>query len=476
MAMLSPQLVNAFHTIQSVFEDPRTLDEARTRPEYFTRRRKLPFGVLLEFLVSSHKSSQQNSLNEFTKMQRIHSALSGHGDSPFEGLELPEFPDRAGANYVGELTDYFNAAFDAVDSLGMDLKPASQQALSKQRSHMDCSPFRKAFYALRDSDYSEFRMGRRLGHILLAVDGTTVPLPNLPQFSEWYGTAGRGSSSPAARASLCFDSVNGFVVEAELEPMSCDERTLARRHIEKLSSVMRLDDAMFIFDRGYPDQKLFRFIQSKGAEFLARIRAKYSCEIDDLPIDATLGIGDHVIFLKSRDPDEEDLKVRVIKFVLPSGETEMLVTNEFDIPANEFMGLYHDRWPIETENDILKNRLEMSNFTGFSRNVICQDFWIAVMLSYVASIIKMGCDKDIRDARDGGENAHEYQSNMCVIISSLKRYVPIIIFRPDGPLSAYCLFMLMEECGRSTVQKSEDGHNPRNEPRKCGFHFNRKRC
>ena len=476
MEMLSPQLVNAFHIMRTVFIDPETKNEARTSPRFFTRKRKLPFDILLEFLISNHKASQQNSLNDFTRMQRIHSALSTDGGIFFNGVELPAFPEGDTGNTVEELTDYFNTVSSLLEDTGIDLKPASQQALSKQRSHLDCSPFQKAFYALRDNDYKDFSMDKKLGYMLLAIDGTLVPLPNLPQFAEWYGTIGRGSSSPTARASLCFDSINDFIVAAELEPMAVDERTLARRHIENLSTIMPLDGTMFIFDRGYPDQKLFRYVQSRGAKFLARVRAKYSTEIDDLPIDENLSIGDHVIFLKSKDPKEEDLKVRVIKFVLPSGETEMLVTNESVISPDEFKGLYHDRWPIETENDVLKNKLEMSNFTGFSKNVIQQDFWIAVLLSYVVSIIKKECDKNIQNARKQKENKHEYQSNTCVIISALKRYLPYIVFYPQGRFSAYCFFMLLKECQRSTVQQSEDEHKPRVESRKCSFHFNRKRC
>ena len=476
MAMFSPQLVNAFYVIRTVFNDPNTLDEARTKPNYFTRKRKLPFDVLLQFLISNHKSSQQNSLNDFTKMQRIYSLLLDTENPLLDEATLPDFPDPNSENYINDLTEYFNTVCNTIDALDIDLRPASQQALSKQRSHLNHSPFQKAFYALRDCYYSDFNLSKKLGYKLFAIDGTLVPLPNLPQFIEWYGTTGRGSSSPSARASLCFDSINNFVVEAELEPMAVDERTLARRHIEKISATMPLNDVMFIFDRGYPDQKLFRFIQSKNAKFLARVRSKYSCEIDDLPIDDTLGLGDHIVYLKSKNTNEEDLKIRVIKFELPSGEIEMLVTNEFDIPSNQFMDLYHDRWPIEIENDILKNKLEMSNFTGFSQNVICQDFWIAVLLSFVASIIKNECDQIIQDDREGNENKHKYQSNMCVIISSLKRYISLLIFHLDNQISAYCFYMLLQECKRSIVQQSEDEHNPRNNARDTSFHFNRKRC
>lgn len=36
----------------------------------------------------------------------------------------------------------------------------------------------------------------------------------------------------------------------------------------------------------------------------------------------------------------------------------------FDLPYEQFMPLYFRRWPVETKYDILKNKLELCNFTG----------------------------------------------------------------------------------------------------------------
>jgi hypothetical protein len=58
-------------------------------------------------------------------------------------------------------------------------------------------------------------------------------------------------------------------------------------------------------------------IEEHGMKFLVRVRRKFNVEID------ALGYGTHKFVLPC---GENRLTVRVIKFALPSGETETLVT------------------------------------------------------------------------------------------------------------------------------------------------------
>lgn len=88
---------------------------------------------------------------------------------------------------------------------------------------------------------------------IIAVDGSKIPLPNRKALLEKYGSIGRGSNSPTAIASVAFDVLNSRVLDARLEPMSADERTLAVMHMEHLKSKARTNllYTMFVFDRGY---------------------------------------------------------------------------------------------------------------------------------------------------------------------------------------------------------------------------------
>ena len=70
------------------------------------------------------------------------------------------------------------------------------------------------------------------------------------------------------------------------------------------------------------------------------------------------------------------MRVRVVKFILPSGQTETLITDLFDMPESRFQELYFLRWGLEEKYDVVKNKLELPNFTGRTVNVLYQDFWI----------------------------------------------------------------------------------------------------
>ena len=61
--------------------------------------------------------------------------------------------------------------------------------------------------------------------------------------------------------------------------------------------------------------------------------------------------------------------------------------------------LYFKRWPVEVKFDIVKNKLEMPCFGGFTENIIMQDFWISMYLANVAAIAKYEADPKIKEQR-----------------------------------------------------------------------------
>ena len=93
---------------------------------------------------------------------------------------------------------------------------------------------------------------------------------------------------------------------------------------------MDLKQCLFIMDRGYASEGLIREL-SKKSFYLFRLKRRFKKEIDSLPI------GSHIVTLYG------DITTRVVKFTLPSGEIETLLTNMFDIEESDFKALYFKR-------------------------------------------------------------------------------------------------------------------------------------
>lgn len=399
----------------SIIRAVSTLTESRFKPQYFTRNRLLPFHKILKYLLSMDKSATQIGVNRFLEKDDV---------------------------------------------------TVSQQAVSKARNKFDHTPFMKLFNAIRDAVYDKERIDglkKYHGKFIFAIDGSETALPNMPTLLEKFGGTGSKSSSPTARMSITYDVLNDIIVDAAFNPLTISERKHAENHITSVEKIINLKQIIFIMDRGYASRKLIELFSEKSY-YLFRLRSKFNNDIDTLPL------GDHVITMY------DDLKVRIIKFELPSGEIETLMTNIFDLDVSEFKELYFKRWRIEVKYDVVKNKLEMPSFGGFTENVIRQDFWISMYLANMAAIAKSEADEKIKDARKEKDNNYDYQANVNNIIGSLRERLADAVFSRNPAHRQKKLERIILEIQRAVVPiRPDDGNTPRYEnTRKTSFHHNKK--
>lgn len=342
----------------------------------------------------------------------------------------------------------------------------SQRALSKARSKFDHSPFQKLFSAVRDAFYDAKypdTLHKFYDKFLVATDGSDTPLPNLPALLEKYGGTGVKASSPTARMSIAYDVLNDFIIDASFSPLTVSERDHAKNHFEAVGEILDLKDCIFIMDRGYASQELIKLLSEKS-HYLFRLRTKFSTKIDALPL------GSHVITMY------DDVKVRIVKFTLPSGEIETLMNDLFDLDETEFKDLYFRRWRIEVKYDVVKNKLEMPCFGVFSENVIMQDFRISMYLANVAAIAKNEADEKIKGQRLDKDNKYEYQANVNTLIGSMRDRPADAVFSRNPSQREKKLKRIIDEIQRSVVPvRSDDASVPRyDNNRSVNFHHNKR--
>ena len=228
---------------------------------------------------------------------------------------------------------------------------------------------------------------------------------------------------------------------------------------------------IFVFDRGYASKNLFSFIEdSLHARYLFRLRSKFNTDIDALPAPMDRnGISDHIFFLDGR-------KVRILKFYLPSGTVETLITNDFDLAKELFRQCYFLRWPVEENYKLVKEKIGLTNFRGYSENSVLQEFWISVLLANLALAIKRETDGIVDSTINQKGNQNKYMTNMNELVGYLSRHIGEYM-DADTDTEKYgiirCIFDFAVS-HRVRDKKGSGESNLRTTPRKVKHHYNNK--
>ena len=343
----------------------------------------------------------------------------------------------------------------------------SQQAFSLARQKVKWEAFRELFQASVSGSYNETLKDFR-GYLLMAIDGSHIALPRDAALREYYGAVGNELSAATARASLLYDITNDIIVDASIERLTVDERSLAKAHLEALGG-MRLGGgerkAVVIFDRGYPSKDFIKYLQDKEIKYVMRIQRRFNPRIDRMKN------GSKVIRLSL------GIQTRAIVFQLTSGEREALITNleEAEMETAAFPELYYQRWPIETKYNQVKQKLELENFSGRLVDNIRQDFYAMMTVSNLPAGSLREANEKIPKGTRKKERRYEYRANVNHAIGVLKDRLIGIMITDDSLTRKYLYRELVAEIRWRIVPIRPNREVPRKEyVRKPHFHHNHK--
>ena len=344
-------------------KDALYLARARKKASDFTRKRKMPFEKLMIFILSNQKCSSNTALRRF-----------------FKGLgETTTMKQQSYCDARAKVSP------EAIEEL---YRPTVAPMVQRCRKKWN-------------------------GYRVMAVDGTTVQLPTDKKLGEIFGTLGKNGSAPCARVSILLDILNDIVLDAAIEPLSYDERTLAGWHINRCMDIEPNSKKLFIFDRGYPSFDLIEKLEDEGYYYLMRVKTNWNSGID-----AMKAAEGQVCLTQGH----KHIKVRVLKFLLSSGETEVLITNIPDkrLGVKAFKELYFLRWPIETKYNTVKNKLALEMFSARTQDGIRQDFWATMYLANLTTAAIYDAQPGIDATRVGHGNKYRYRANINEAIGILK--------------------------------------------------------
>lgn len=377
-----------------------TREKYRIAPGDFSRQPILTLPRVATLVLRGHKVSQQNALNKF-----------------FRELQQPEIV-LTGSAYC----------------------QARQKIKPELFVHLNASVVEE-FTTLSQADQT-WRTWR--GHRLLGADGTKLNLPDTAQLRAAYSVVGNQHGAAGERvqglAVALYDLLNDVGLGAHLGPLAHEPKVL----LDQLSALTQAND-LLVLDRNFSDYILIAWAVPHQRHLLIRCQSNSFGVVEDfLASDET----DRVVTLhcSNRKTTKSDLKalglpeqvrVRLFKFTLPTGETEVLLTTLCDqqsYPRDEFYQVYGWRWNQETYYDRIKNIFEVERFSGLSQLAIEQDFHGVIFLATLESTLAQSAQAALTARANTRPAKAQPQINRAVSYVSLLDHTVALLADPQLPL------------------------------------------
>ena len=356
----------------------------------FTRQRQLPMSRVALLIMRGHKVSQQTALNKV-------------------------FTELGAADQVPTSSAYCQAR--------QKLDPALFGQLNQQIVN--------DFYTLSRDDQS---LNRWHGHRLVGADGTRLNLPDTSETRRVFSIAvNQHTDDVQATAVVLYDLGNDWGLAASLGPVSSEKGPL----FQQLWAATQPGDVL-VLDRNFADYELIARALQAGRHVVIRcphqfkaVKAFWAAPTDDQVVDL-------------RAPDAAGLRewvhhgvlpptlhVRLLKFTLPSGDTEVLLTDLCDptpYPRAEFFTLYGRRWNQETYYHRFKHICEVERWSGPRVLTIQQDFFGVLFLMTLESILTQSAQHALTQ-RDQRRQPHtRAQVNRAIsYVALLDQVVPLLL-------------------------------------------------
>lgn len=333
---------------------------------------------------------------------------------------------------------------ELLESQGYDVSTATTSAFVQQRNKILPSAVEFLFHKFTQSykDIKDYR-----GYRLLAVDGSDLHIAtDAADTDTYFQSQSNTKGYNLLHLNAAYDLCNRLYMDAIVQPRRlCNEgRALAamvdRSPIEGKTIVMA--------DRGYESYNNFAHIERKGWNYVIRVKDLDSNGILSglrLPSDGAFDRDVHLTLTKKQTKEvkahpelyrfvpststfdfldlQENLfypiAFRVVRFVLPSGEYETVITNlaAAEFPPDEIQSIYNRRWSIETSFRALKYTVGLANFHAKKQESITQEIFARIILYNFAEMMTSHVVISQMDKQ------HAYQVNFTVAVHVCRHFL-----------------------------------------------------
>jgi len=392
--------------IKEQLNQDKNINEYKTSPQYFQRKRLLPLDKIVILILRGQKLPFQNALTKFFKE-------------------------------MGKVRDLPTAS--AYCQARQKLKPE----LFKNLNDISIESFYSVISKVKYVKCWNFRR-------LLAIDGSIINLPDTPETRKKYSIQinqydERGKVQ--GLLSCLYDILNDLTINASLKEKRAEKKFLFEDHYNYLNK-----GDIIVLDRAYADFSIISFLNSKEINFVIRtsknsfkMAKTLSNSRSSDPIGG--GITDDIRVELEQTPKQkkfireeslqEEVNTRFIRLVLPNGDVEILITNlldEQEFPASDIGNIYKLRWCVETFFDRLKNIFEVQRFSAKRLNSILQDFHGIIFLTTLESLLSKIAEEELVNMCQEVDRKYSYKINHSVSLSVLLDHLVDLFFNKNRTL------------------------------------------
>jgi transposase len=249
----------------------------------------------------------------------------------------------------------------------------SHQFFAKVYSHL----YQKYHKFLPDS-----RKHRSWDHLLHIMDSTTISL-----FSNVLKGVGRHPKSGKKKGGI---KVHTLLKAQEGLPYDV-HFTSAATHDHVMLHKLKLTNGSFLaMDRAYIDYKVFEQLTQQGVFYVTKMKKNQRYQEQQgcyyVNSEGRIVLNDSEVIFTKEALTHQSRKVSYWE----SGKAQpvVLLTNNFELPAEEIIEIYHRRWQIELLFKQLKQNFPLKYFYGESENAIKIQIWVALIANLLLSVVK----------------------------------------------------------------------------------------
>jgi hypothetical protein len=273
-------------------------------------------------------------------------------------------------------------------------KTCTKSALCQARKKLKPDFFQDLFNQSVAAFYAHHLTAKKFnGYRLWACDCTVQLLPD-NEATRKIGTHKNQHKKVASiKLSCYFDILNKIITSVSLHSKQTPDLTAClTKQVQNIPK-----DVIAIYDRGYGSHIIPFFHDKNGSKYVIRLKTGFSNTVKQF-VDSTetecyvtepLSERCYKVLEKYgiRKSKSDTVSYRLVKVILSTGETEILMTNlDKSITISELSELYRLRWGIETCFFCLKSHQMLSTFSGYSPSVIYQDIWTNLLFYNLQSI------------------------------------------------------------------------------------------